>query len=151
MYILKVLSIFTTGQWSGEGNSFSHVCSSPSPVQRSTPRCPYVFSLDLTVQPPPPPGTFKLVHCDAQTAGTGMVCIRLKSLFVSFAISQQGLSLRRMSLFSGGSWISQKGTNPIGRHQVIIWHNFCGKLHENEKKWTEGHASLTPPDPPLLN
>ena len=29
-----------------------------------------------------------------------------------------------------------------GGPSPIIWHNFCRKLHEHEKKWTEmGHAS----------
>ena len=41
------------------------------------------------------------------------------------------------------------GTHPTGMHS--FWHNFCRRLHENEKNWTErGHTSLTPLDLPLI-
>ena len=36
---------------------------------------------------------------------------------------------------SGGSKISERGGNPKGAHQPIIWPNFSRKLHENKKKW----------------
>ena len=40
---------------------------------------------------------------------------------------------------------------PTQRALLIIWHNLCRKLHENEKNWTEaGGASLEPLDPPMV-
>ena len=40
---------------------------------------------------------------------------------------------------------------PHALHQLVIWPNFCQRLHENEGNWTEGgYASLVPPvDPPM--
>ena len=45
-----------------------------------------------------------------------------------------------------------RGANPRGRRQSIIWHNFCRKLYENGKKWTKrgAHVARTFLDPPLL-
>ena len=45
-----------------------------------------------------------------------------------------------------------RGANPRGGHQSIIWQNNCQKLHENERNWTGGTSvnSISPPlDPPM--
>ena len=52
---------------------------------------------------------------------------------------------------SGGSGISQtRDVNPpnLGQNS-IIWQDFCGKLHENERIWTErqSHVLSVPPPP----
>ena len=46
------------------------------------------------------------------------------------------------AIIRGGSMISREDAN------LLFWHDFCWKLHEHFKKWTErGHASLVPPPP----
>ena len=38
------------------------------------------------------------------------------------------------------------GANPEEMRQPIVWQNFCQKLHENERIWSErGRVSLVPP------
>ena len=37
---------------------------------------------------------------------------------------------------------SQRGRQPLREHLPIIWHDFCRKLHENEKKLDLGGARI---------
>ena len=61
-----------------------------------------------------------------------------------------------MAIFSGGPRISQtgggRGTNPyISLKKLIIWQDFCRKLHENERNWTRGGGGLCPSCPPWIH
>ena len=51
--------------------------------------------------------------------------------------SNKQLLVNCATLLSGGSRISQGSQPQRGVNQSIIWQNFCGKLHENERKWTD--------------
>ena len=53
------------------------------------------------------------------------------------------LSQNKIAQFSGRSRISQtrRGHQPLSLQQnAIILQDFCRKMHENERDWTEGSA-----------
>ena len=65
---------------------------------------------------------------------------------------------RRGCLFPGGAgwWRPPPGhlllrAVHILLECILVWHNFCRKLHENEKNWNEsGRAYITPLHPSIL-